>query len=637
MSIMFFQKVSAAWKQAKETWKSEPISHPQAGDWDDGAPMSEDMKGHAVMKMAAGAGMLPGPEKLDFDPEEYLRTEFEFNENSKSIPWLMNQIKEGTADIQHAYLFEAKVNGAGKMLKEVDGRKYPYRIKRVFGTEAFKGQIVASNNAMAKLRESVRYQGKLKEDFSNDIWGSAQGPYDPNQYTEYAPLLGGYFYAQMYLTDMLKQQAYAFEAWNHNPLAHRIISGLSQYTLGRRFDWHISKKAKDYDKKAKVWEDFTKNYNIRQRLSKYWCREKLIFGEMFLNVKSWQTLHPATIWEIVTEPTDISNVYYYYRNYPTQYQQFTGFTVPGAPGSKSVPSQKYVIEQIPWPQIIHNKGDCTSFEKRGRSKLFPVLGWLKRIKDLYQAQITRSQMQSDYAWDVMVKGSAQDVAAFQSANSCIPRGTGNTFVHNEAVTRTPMPVTASGGRGGGDATTDNVLAFIATAIGLPKDFFNVIAAGGGNRATALVAAEPFTKVIEDEQADWEFTLHKMVEEVFRQNNLEYDKDDIEFIFPSVTKDTTSEAVANIGIGYQEGYITKQRASEMFAQEMNITNYNYEDEQSALKTEIARGDRELIGLVPSPGGRNGSGDDSGAPNDGGIGDSPIHGTGKVDLQDNLNSI
>ena len=636
MSIMFFQKVSAAWKQAREAWKSQPISNPQPGDWDDGISMSEEMKGHAMMNLARGS-MLPGNEKLDFDPEEYAKTEFAFNENSKSIPWLMRQVNERQAEIQHAYLFEARVNGGGKMLKEVDGRKRPYKIKRVFGTESFKAEVQRSEGAIAKLKESAQFRAALKEDWANDTWGGGQfGPYDPNQYTEYAPLLGGYFFSQMYLTDMLKQMAYAFESWNHQPLAHRIIAGLSQYTLGRRFDWHMNKKANDYDRKMRVWEAFAKSNNLRQRLSKYWIREKLIFGEMMLNVKNWQTLHPATIWEIVTEPTDITNVYYYYRSYPTQYQMFSGYAVKGVPGAEKVPSQRYIIEQIPYPQIIHVRGDCTSFEKRGRSKLFPVLGWLKRIKDLYQAQITRAQMQSDYAWDVEISGSAQDVAQFQSSNQCIPTGTGNTFVHNQAVKRMPMPVSATGGGRGGDQTSDNVLAFIATAIGLPKDFFNVIASGGGSRATALVAAEPFTKVIEDEQADWEFTLHKIVEEIFEQNGLQYSPEDIEFIFPSVTKDTTSETVANILTGYQEGFLSKERAASMYAQEMNITSYDYEDEQQVLKNEIAKGDTELMGPPPTPAGRNGGGS-SEEPNDGGIGDSPIHGVGKTDLQDNLNSL
>lgn len=632
MSIMFFQKVSAALKQARSAWNSEALRNPQSGDWSDDIGYSEEAKGRAVMHSAGGA-MLPGMEGNDFDPEEFTRTEFAFNETeSKGVPWLMRQVQDGKIDIASAYLFEAKINGAGRMLKEVEGRKVPYKIKRVYGTESFKAQIDRSNAAWAKLKESNHYKGKLKEDWSDDWSG---GGYDPNQYTEFAPLMGGYFFAQMYLTDMLKQMAYAFEAWNHNPLAHRIINGLAQYTLGRRFDWNISKSAKDYDRKQRIWEQFTEEINLRQRLSKFWIREKLIFGEMFLNVNTWQTLHPATIWEIVTEPTDINNVYYYYRSYPTQYQMFSGMAVKGAAGSKDVPSSKYVIEQIPYKQLIHLKAQCTSFEKRGRSTLFPVLGWLKRVKDLYQAQITRAQMQAEYAWDVSIKGSQSDVTAFQSANSCIPRGNGNTFVHNEAVKREAMAVAPTGGRGG-DAVVDNVLCFIATAIGLPKDFFNVISTGGGNRATALVAAEPFTKVIEDEQADWEYLLHKIFDQVMRQNGIETKPDDIEFIFPSVTKDTTSETIKNVQAGYTEGFISKKRAGELYANEMSITSYDYEAEQKALKDEKTKGDLDLVGGPPPPPGRLG-GDEGGFNGDGSPGDSPNHGTGKVNLKKDLNNI
>lgn len=631
MSLMYFQRVSAALKQARESWRNTSSSH--EGDWQDDG--NESMKGASMMHLAGGA-MLPGPEIVD--PERYLSETFAFDESSKCVPWLLREVEAKRAEIQHAYLFEAKINGAGRMQKEVEGRKVPYKISRVFGTEAFQQALTRGDNAQAAMKEAfLTKAGKLKEDWSGDGWGGAyNGPYDPNQYTEFAPITGGYFYAQQYLYDMLKGMAYSFEAWNHNPLAKRIIDGMAQYTLGRRFDWHLNPKSKDFNKKQKAWEKFATDINLRQRLSKYWIREKLIFGELFLNQKNWQSLHPATIWEIVTEPTDITNVYYYFRSFPTQYQMYSGYKVAGAAGSKDVPSMRYVVEQIPYTQLIHLKGNCTSFEKRGRPKLFPVLGWLKRVKDLYQAQITRAQMQSDYAWDVAVDGSSQDVASFQNSNSCIPRGTGNTFVHNKAVTRTPMPMATSGGSRG-DTTVDNVLAFIATSCGFPKDFFNVISTGGGSRATALVGAEPFTKVIEDEQADWEFLLReKMFPEVMRMAGLQADEDDIEFVFPSVTKDTTSEAISNIQIGKAEGLISNETAGQMYAQEMSITTYDYNDQQQAIKNEQSRGDVLSVGGgLPSPG--QAPGDADGSTGDGSIGDSPTHGQGKEDLEDSLNSI
>ena len=215
-----------------------------------------------------------------------------------------------------------------------------------------------------------------------------------------------------------------------------------------------------------------------------------------------------------------------------------------------------------------------------------------------------------------------------------PKVPATSFVHNEAVTREVVNAGAGAARGSGGSTSADVLSFIATGLGFPKDFFNVIAQSGGNRATALVAAEPFTKVIEDNQADFEFLLHQLAKAEWERNGLEYDEDDIEFMFPSVTKDTTSEAVKNITIGESQGYISRETAGSMYAQEMGITTYEYEEQQQQLKDEQARGD--LLGPTPAPPGRTG-GDNPDDTNDGGIGDSPIHGQGKGDVEDSLNDL
>jgi hypothetical protein len=632
----FFERMRSAVRQAQANWRSTKFSH--AGDWEDGADvpmMSEEMKGRSVLDQhyPPMGQTIRAPASLEFDPEEYTKQAEAYDPDTSISPaWFMKQVEAGHANVARAFVFEAKYNSAGKMWKEA-GKK-THRIVPVYHHDQYMLKVEATKEAFRKLRETNR--GKrmaLKEDFGNDTWNGNFGPYDPNQYTEYAPMLGGYFFAQMYLSDMLKQMAYAFEAWNHNPIAHRAINALAQYTLGRRFDWHVNKKAKDFNKKEKVWEEYAEQINLRQRLSKFWIREKHIFGEQMINKKTSQSLHPATVWEIVTDPTDITNVYYYYRSYPTQYQMYTGFK---SGGGENVKAQDYIIEQIPYSQLIHIKGECTSFEKRGRSTLFPVLGWLKRIKDLYNSKVTKEQMNADYAWDVTVKGGPSDVTAFMSAYSNIPKGSGNQFVHNEAVKREVISASQAGGARGSN-TGDEVLAFIATGLGFPKDFFNIIATGGGSRATALVAAEPFTKVIEDGQADVEFLLHELARNCWERAGLDYDDDDIEFTFPSITKDTTSEAVANIQIGEQQGYISKETAGSMYAQEMGITTYDYEEQQGQLKNEQSRGDS--MGDVPVPAGRNGSGADDEGPENapGGQGGSDIHGSDKTDLQDNINNL
>jgi len=637
----YFRRIKCSVKQAQEAWRNTRFES-SPGDHFDATNFGEDVKGASILEhYAPAARSMPGRQDLDFDPEKYTKEAERFDPETSITPnWFMRKVAAGEARVHTAYLFEAKFNGGGKVLKE---SKKPFRIVPVFGHERFMQKFDQTGAALRKLRESRRMP--MKEDFNTGLpygWGQEQtyGPYDPNQYTEYAPLLGGYFYAQMYLSDMLKQMAYAFEAWNHNPIGHRAINALAEYTLGRRFDWKVNKKAKDFDKKEKLWEDFAKGVNLRQRLSKYWVREGHIFGEQMINLQNYQSIHPATVWEIVTQPTDISNVYYYYRSYPTQWQMFTGFDVKGAPGSKDVRPQDYIIEQIPYSQVLHTKKNCTSFEKRGRSTLFSTLGWLKRIKDLYNAQVTREQMLADYAWDVKIKGGAGDVSAFISAYSSIPNGSGNQFVHNEAVERTVVSAAQGAtGRGGGSTAGDAILAFIATALGFPKDFFNVIAMGGGSRATALVAAEPFTKVIEDGQSDIEYLLHRLFEHVCEKNGLDYDDEDVEFTFPSITKDTTSEAVANIQTGLQEGFISRETAGTLYSQEMGISTYDYNEQQQQLKNEQARGD--ILGPMPAPAGRNGAGgkpEDEGPENAiGGQGGSDIHGDGKQDLEDNITNL
>jgi hypothetical protein len=77
---------------------------------------------------------------------------------------------------------------------------------------------------------------------------------------------------------------------------------------------------------------------------------------------------------------------------------------------------------------------------------------------------------------------------------------------------------------------------------------------------------------------------------------------------------------------------------MFAQEMGISTYDYEEQQSQLKNEQSRGDS--MGDMPVPPGRTGmgGGDDNGPENaPGGQGGSDIHGSGKTDLQDNINNL
>jgi hypothetical protein len=101
---------------------------------------------------------------------------------------------------------------------------------------------------------------------------------------------------------------------------------------------------------------------------------------------------------------------------------------------------------------------------------------------------------------------------------------------------------------------------------------------------------------------------------------------VEFLFPSVTKDTTSETVANVNRGEVMGYIDHQTAAEMFAAELNITNYDYDETMKRIEEDKENG---IDPLMP-PIGRSGSSSPIPGEDDGSVSDdsSPIHGTGKI---------
>lgn len=576
-----------------------------------------------------------------------------------------NPFKGVKVSVSEAWLFEGMFDQRGKLadnkVLESKGVKWPatYRVRHVSGDKSYRQALEGAKAEWDKdqperidaakrrrgIKETVdrelKTKGLLEAGFDDGGWGGSNfdGPFDPNQYTEYAPTYGGPFFKQLYLTDYLRMHSLAFEAWNHNPIAKRIVDLFAQYTFGRRFKVRIKDKRKE-----EAWEAFEKKYAIRENVSKFWVREYVIYGEIMLNVETWQLVDPSTVWDIITDPDNLKNVYYYYQSYPTAYQMFTGFRVPGQPGSEKVPGQEYVVRQIPAHKILHLKGNCVSNEKRGRSLLFPVLGWLKRIKDLYNAIVVRQWLLSCFIWDDTVKGSAADIAAHAAQYNRMPT-VGSTFVHNESVIRTPMAaIQGAGGKGSSSGIGEEIIAFIATALGIPKEFMNLIASsGGGSRASALTSAEPFTKVVEDIQATFESLLIAVAKYAFDQAGLEYAEGDVEFLFPSVTKDTTTETIKNIATGESLGYVSKQTAAEMYAGEMNITNYDFEQEQGKMGDEAEKGLNQMGTVAIPPAGRFGSGamgGGSGGSNsasgsdDGG---SEIHGKGKVALSKNLKTL
>ena len=793
--------------------------------------------------------------------------------------------------IREAHLFTGRIGPDGKLLKDrkvLDKMKEsdattpaePYRIEKVIGVTDLARRLKEAEAAIeshpATARESLTRKlaalEKLREGGSDFDFDSDFGRYDSSQYSEYTPIMGGPHFKQLYLYDYLSMHSRAFEAWNHNPLAKRIVKLLVQYAMGRGYK-AISKD----DKKQGAWDKFEKSHKIKTKMTRFWPVEYIVSGELMVDKVLWQSIDPSTIWDIVTDPDNLEDVYYYHQTYPclhgdtrialldgtnptvkelaewnqsywtysydektkrivpglasktwkvgtkrcvkvtldsgesvtctfdhpfltrtgeyvwaenltpgqslmplyrrtsyeevwqpttgweythhmvagnppngfdvhhanrkktdntpenlktvshaehhkahgtgkrlclaeschsgrdhktnlgkkfsaehrrkigeanrlsytqsrkeasserlknvwqdpdkrkkmvdgivasknrtileahakmaavnhkvlsvepagehevydiqvdkhhnfalsigvfthnTRYEQFTGKSVPGVPGSEKTKPIEFIVRQLPYDRVIHMKQECFSNEARGRSKLFPVLGWLKRVKDIYNAQVIKAWLNASFLWDDTIKGSDADIAAHLSKYTQMP-SPGSIFAHNESIERKAVqPAQSSSGK---DDTAQEIIAFIGMALGIPKEHLNLIQSSGGSRATALIGAEPFTKVIEELQGDMEELLHQIAEVAFDEAGMEYEDGDIEFVFPSVTKDTTTETVKNIMTGEQAGFLSKSTAATMYAGELNITTYDYDEEKEQIDQDNEAAIKSAAAIMPT---------------------------------------
>ena len=301
-------------------------------------------------------------------------------------------------------------------------------------------------------------------------------------------------------------------------------------------------------------------------------------------------IDPSTVWEIVTEPDDIETVYYYHQQYPTAYQIYT---------PADIPITQYIIRQIPAKEMIHRKVNCVSNEKRGRSDLFPVLGWLKMLKDYYTARVVRAQIQCNFVHKVTLKGSDTDVTAFQSALKAPPEP-GAYWVQNESFDLEPMATTVGGSSSGHDADGEMLLTLIATGVGIPKEFLGL--STSSTRATALVASEPSTKKFQDRQAIIESILVEIYEKFLealgeKTGGISDDDLDIEFTFPEIASEDRSSKLKDLATAESMDWVSKKSVATIAGKELQISTYDYEEEKAQIGIEKGEQIAQAYAQVP----------------------------------------
>jgi hypothetical protein len=525
---------------------------------------------------------------------------------------------------------EAKPAGAGSQrgwglgfstTKESDrhvaktGTKYYVDFVRVETLEQFKRLTAKPEWATAKLLETFGVDA-FDFGFEDSVGaGSVVGP--PNN--EYTPLLGGPFSKQLYLYDYLDMHAKCFWAKNHHPFGKAIVNTLRAYIIGKG----VKLLFKNPDCQ-RAWDEFEKRVDFQDKLrtdveTLIWAGE--IMTEKRMDSEGRPTISqidPSTVWEIVTDPLTPEIPIYFHQQFPTQWQLTY---------KASDKSSEYVINDIDGSKVIHMKINTAPGEKRGRSDLFAVLSWLKRFRDYFNAKVVKAQMEESWALDIAVDGSQADIESI-SANNDVTRvpPAGSVRVHNKNIEYTYLQPTSSSAQGR-DNVGEQLKNVIAIGAGIAPEWLGESAAGS-TAETARTKEGPASRNIEDKQMVAERYIRKVAEFVMEADatipetqirvaslgNLKQallkrdwkallkettailtggvaaeptDKH-FEIIFPEAAGEDRAAKLDAILQGEAARFISHERASTMYAKEMNITDYDASEEAAEIQAEADMG-------------------------------------------------
>ncbi|MGD0052331.1 MAG: phage portal protein [Vulcanimicrobiaceae bacterium] len=461
---------------------------------------------------------------------------------------------------------------------------------------------------------------------------------------EFLPLGNGPFNQQLYLYDLWDMLAKCFWAASHDPVAKSALEIIVDFVLGRGFQITAADPLMQDE-----WEAFWKLNHGDERFHMWlydWFRDGENFTRFFPQVTrppKIAMLEPSTILEIITDPENIDDVVLYWQQYQTAMQLYT---------SGEMPAVKYIIRQIPAADVIHSKINAAASEKRGRSDLFCVLGWLKRLRDYYNAETLKAIVQAAFGWDFTLKGSAVDVAAVNSYAASTPppdlQRPGQAFYHNDAVEVKPLQADKASTSTGSIGVGDGLLGIIALGMNIVKDYLGVTSRG--SRATALVAETPTVKHIESRQKLVRHYIERVAEKVgqiaieegrlpkmvlrandettikaiivqLRRGNLKkafralrdvvrggvlvpIDLSVSVKFAPIVSADRT-KTIADAERAESDQYISKRRAAQIVANAFDADDYDYEEEQAEIAAEprttmIAKTGAQVVKGAPQAG-------------------------------------
>ncbi len=416
--------------------------------------------------------------------------------------------------------------------------------------------------------------------------------------SDFSTLLGGPFHKNLYLHDVMKMMMSSFFAFHHDGTAKRFVNMMVEFIYGKGFRVDIKS---DNPEAQALWESFCEANDLEDILENG-LRDKIINGEELIhwlpnNETTWYSkevpsterttgiiprirlVDCSTIWDFISRPEDQKPIAFQ-QVFPTQYQLYTKDDKTG----KSERGSKFIYQQIPADECQYYRVNRVHNEKRGRSLLFAALGDMKRLRDAIDYALTSFKKVAAWSEDISVDGPPEvlgqiyaEIEAMKNSDGEFPAG--SAFIHSDKIKREFLSTAQSGQI---PAELFNwVLDKISITLGIPVNYWGTHLSGGQTQASTITATEPVVKMFEFAQKKEEKKIREIARRFFKTQNIDAT---IEVTFPEIFSSDRTKKIDQISVGESEGYISKKRAASMYAKEMQISDYDYEQEKLDIEKE-----------------------------------------------------
>ncbi len=551
-----------------------------------------------------------------FNPEKY---EYDFSFRPAKIDnfWETHTTAEMLAHLDRHKDVEIEARVAGF---DQSGRM---RIKKYEG-RAFQEAYRKADSQLSKIQEAkqgrhlLNYYNRSMREGGFDTFAAGGYPSGMGGSglvgQDFTPLLGGpYFKNLYYYQDYLRMHVECFYAYHHDPMAKAITQITKDFVMGRGYDIKCDTENPKGKMAKAVWAAFEEANNLQQQMQDA-CGELGIYGEIMvwklpLNltkivyqpsmgepipkgiIPRVRIIDPSNIVEIVTTPEDITRPLFYVWLTPTQYQIYNSGANQALPEGVAVqPTLKFIYQTIPASEVLHYRVNAVSNEKRGRSDYFPILGYLKRLRDSVEYSMIALQKVAAWSIDTTIDGDQVDINNYaqSQANLGTVAPSGSEFVHSKKVSRQYL-----GNQNMKGQVSDAFLwnfSMICAGVQIPANYFGTHLSGGQTRAGAIVATEPVAKKMESRR----MVMQQILEDLwnYAMESAGLGKVPCQIIFPEIITQDRSLKLKDLALAQEQKWVSAETAATMAAKEFGIGDYNYTKEMDKISQSSPN-------LQPSP--------------------------------------